>query len=309
MKDIKLNDLRDSFHPYAIITILCWSLAYVLTRMALPYFSAFSLGFLRYLAASAALVMIVAVMKMRLPRKADLRWFAVSGAAGFFIYMIAFNKGEETILASTSSMIIATVPIITAMLARLIYKERLCALQWAAIAMEFTGVLVLTIMKGGLLVNTGLFWLLLAAFSLSVYNLLQRKLTRTYTALQTSAFSIFLGTAMLAVFLPESIEEASAAPPIQLLYLVILGVFSSAIAYVAWSKAFAKAAKTSQVSNYMFATPFFTTLLGYLMAKEIPDGATLLGGAIILAGILVFNESQHFQDFLKNHRNCTNDSI
>jgi hypothetical protein len=36
--------LKDSFHPYAVATIICWSLAYVFTRMALNYFSAIRLS-------------------------------------------------------------------------------------------------------------------------------------------------------------------------------------------------------------------------------------------------------------------------
>ena len=48
--------VKNSYHPYAIITILFWSLAYVLTRLTLQYFSVFSLGFPRYVAASLALI-------------------------------------------------------------------------------------------------------------------------------------------------------------------------------------------------------------------------------------------------------------
>jgi len=51
---------KDGFHPYAMVTILFWSLAYVSIRLALAYFSAFSLEFLRYLTASCVL-MVVAV--------------------------------------------------------------------------------------------------------------------------------------------------------------------------------------------------------------------------------------------------------
>ena len=58
---------------------------------------------------------------------------------------------------------------------------------------------------------------------------------------------------------------------------------------MAWTKAFAKAKQTSQVSNYMFVTPFLASLLGFLLAGEVPDRATLVGGAIILAGLLLFN--------------------
>lgn len=39
----------------------------------------------------------------------------------------------------------------------------------------------------------------------------------------------------------------------------------------------------------MFVTPFLTSVLGFLIAGEIPDHATLCGGGIILIGILIFN--------------------
>jgi len=281
--------IRDSFHIYAIITIVFWSLAYVFTRMALRYFSAYSLGFLRYFVASCSLIIVVITTKIKPPAKSDLKWFIIGGGAGFFLYMIAFNKGCETVTASTSSVIIATVPIITASLASFIYKERLKPFQWVAIVISFFGVITLALLNGTFTMNKGTIWLFLAAILLSIYNLLQRKLIRTYSAFQTSAFSIFAGTIMLCIFSPASLAEVKNAPPIQLFYVVIMGVFSSAIAYLTWSQAFAKAKHTSSVSNYMFITPFLTTLLGLLIAKESPDFLTIVGGIVIFTGLLVFN--------------------
>jgi drug/metabolite transporter (DMT)-like permease len=281
--------IKDSFHPYAIITILFWSLAYVFTRLALQYFSAFSLGFLRYAIASAALVLVALAARMKPPKRADIPWFLAAGAFGFFLYMLAFNKGTETVTAATGSVIIATVPVLTALFARVIYREKLSRFKWLATAVEFSGVVVLTLLDGTLTVNAGLLCLFGAAIALSAYNLLQRRLTQTYSALQTSAFSIFAGTLMLAVFLPASVAEAQGAPPLQWFYVTVRGVFSSAVAYAAWSQAFAKAANTSSVSNYMFVTPFLTSLLGFLIAGETPALSTVAGGAIILLGLLVFN--------------------
>lgn len=280
---------KDSFHPYAMVTILFWSLAYVLTRLTLQYFSAFSLGFLRYFVASCALIVMAVAAKLQLPRKKDLPWFVLAGGIGFFLYMIAFNQGQATVTAATGSIVIATVPVITALFARFVYQETLKSYQWVAILIEFTGVTVLTLMNSTFSVNWGLLWLLLAALALSVYNLLQRKLTREYTALQASTFSILFGTCMLTIFAPSAVEEIYLAPVIQYFYLAVLGIGSSAVAYVSWAKAFAKAKKTSQVSNYMFVTPFLTSVLGFLLADEVPDRATIVGGSIILLGVLLFN--------------------
>jgi drug/metabolite transporter (DMT)-like permease len=176
----------------------------------------------------------------------------------------------------------------TALLARYIHGEMLKRSQWTAILIEFTGVALLTLMDGVFTVNMGIFWLLLAAVSLSAYNLFQRKLTKIYSALQTTSFSIFAGTLMLSAFAPAGITELYSAPVKALVALGILGVFSSAVAYVAWAKAMAKAKKTSTVSNYMFVTPFLASLLGFLLAGEKPDLATVAGGCVIIAGMIVY---------------------
>ncbi len=294
--------IKNNFHIYAMITIIFWSLAYVLTRLSLQYFTPFSLGFLRYFVASCTLIIVWVLTRMKLPQREDLPYFMLAGALGFFFYMIAFNLGQKTVTASTGSIVIATVPLLTAFIARFVYKEKMSPVQWLALIIEFAGVAVLTLMNGILSFNIGLVWLFLAALALSLYNLLQRRLTKKYTALQTSAFSIFFGTILLAVFLPVSVRQITNAPPIQWVYLVILGVFSSAIAYVSWSKAFAKAEKTSQVSNYMFVTPFLTSLFGFLMADEIPELSTLAGGGIILFGVFVFNFGERLWEVIKNRK-------
>lgn len=283
-------NLKDSFHPYAIITILCWSLAYILTRLTLQHFSVFSLGFLRYLIASCILILVAIFIKIKtIPHTKDIPLFIASGCSGFFLYMIAFNQGQAVVTAATASIIIATVPVITAVLAQCVYNEKIKTFQWIAMVIEFIGVAILTMMNNTLHANHGILWLLTAALLLSIYNILQRKLTQKYTSLQVCAYSIFCGTILLAIFAPASAKELSHAPVIQIFYLMVLGIFSSTIAYIAWTKAFSKAKQTSDVSNYMFVTPFMTAIMGFLFLGETLDRATIIGGSIILVGLLLFN--------------------
>ena len=307
--------MKKSYHFYAIITIIFWALAFVFTRLGLQYFDVYSLSFLRYLVASITLLVIICFIKINRPKKEDLFSFILSGALGFFLYVILFNKGTALVSAATSSIIIANVPVFTALLATFFYKEKLKIYQWIAIGIEFMGILVLTLMNGSFSINEGVLWLLIAALCLASYNILQRKLTKTYSALQASTYSIFFATIMLCIFLPGSINKAIHAPLIQMLYVLILGVFSSAIAYIAWAKAISLAEKTTYVSNYMFVTPFLTTILGFIMINEIPDKATILGGIIILSGLFIFNKESFLEPF-KNKKlssndcaNCTDDDI
>lgn len=304
--------MKKNYHFYAITTIIFWALAFVFTRLALQYFDVYTLSFLRYLAASITLLIIICFIKINKPKKKDLPTFILSGALGFFIYIILFNKGTALVSAATSSIVIAMVPVFTALLATFFYKEKLKIYQWFAIGIEFIGILVLTLMNGSFSINEGVLWLLIAALSLAAYNVIQRKLTKTYSALESSTYSIFFATIMLCIFLPNSISKAIHAPLIQILYVLILGIFSSAIAYIAWAKAISIAEKTTYVSNYMFVTPFLTTILGFIMIDEIPDKATILGGIIILTGLFLFNKESFLEPFRNkdlSSNECSNDDI
>jgi drug/metabolite transporter (DMT)-like permease len=283
--------LKDNFHPFAIITIIFWSSAYVFTRLALRFFTPLSLGFLRYFIASFSLIVIALIIKINLPQKRDIKWFLLAGFFGFFFYMIVFNIGSATVSAATGSIIIATTPIITTILARIIYKEKIRIIQYVSIIIEFIGVGVLTLMNGIFSINIGIIWLLLASIALSVYNLLQRKIAKKYSAIQTAVISIWFGTIMLFLFLPNSVGEIKNAPLTQIVYVIILGIFPSAIAYITWTYAFSKAKTASSVTNYMFFTPFLTTILGILLAKETPDLSTIIGGIIIIVGMFIYNFS------------------
>ncbi|MGE4214928.1 MAG: DMT family transporter [Anaerotignaceae bacterium] len=281
-------NIKDSYHPYAITTIIFWSLAYVFSRLAMQHFSPYPLGFLRYIIASIFLIFIVVFIRITPPLAKDIPWFIASGATGFFMYMLTFNRGTAMVPSATSSIIIATAPVITALLARVIYKEKLAAYQWIATGIEFMGIIVLTLWGGNFTINEGIIWLLLASLSLSCYNIMQRKMTKLYKPLTVTAYSIFAGTIMLCIFAPQAYAEIQTAPPIQFVYIIILGVFASALAYIAWAKAFSKAENTSSVSNYMFVTPFITAIFGFVFAGEVPDLSTVVGGTIIMCGVLLF---------------------
>ena len=169
-----------SFHPYAMTTILFWALAFVYTRLGLRHFTALPLGFLRYAVAAVALLAVALVARIKPPALADQPWFILAGALGFFLYMVGFNTGLIYVSAATSSVVIATTPILTAVMARFFYGERLRGYQWCAVAVEFAGVVVLALSGGGLSANVGVLWLLGAAAVLAGYNIVQRRLTRTY---------------------------------------------------------------------------------------------------------------------------------
>ncbi len=79
------------------------------------------------------------------------------------------------------------------------------------------------------------------------------------------------------------------APAKQIFVIIYLGVFPSAIAYFLWGTALALAEKTSDVTNFMFVTPLLAVVMGFFIIGEVPSMGTFLGGAIIIAGLILFN--------------------
>lgn len=288
-KEVFYLKFLKSFHLYAFFTIVFWSMAYVFTRALLRHFSVYALAYLRFLISAAAMLVLVLTVRLKLPAKRDLPWFFLSGAVGFFVYTIVFNLGTSMVTAATSSIVIATSPILTALLASFLFREQLGRLQWAAAALEFVGILMLTLGGDSFSLNPGVLWLLLGSLLLSVYNILQRRLTRSYSPLCCSAYAIFFGTLLLSVFAPESFPQLASATALDWVYLLLLGVLSGSVAHLCWAKAMALAEDTSSVSNYMFLTPLFTALLGIAVVQEIPDLSTLGGGCIVMLGMLLFN--------------------
>ena len=284
-----MKKLKDNYHFYAWITISAWATSFIFTRLALREIDYTTLGLLRNGIAFVTLVILILLFRITKPQKSDLPQFFFAGIIGFFIYIIVFNKGVTSVTAATSSVILATVPILTALVARIFLREKLKNYQWIAIVIEFVGILILSSHKGHLEFNRGIFWLLLSALLFSFYNIIQKRLTKDYNAYTVSAFSILLGTLPAFIILPTRIPQIVSLTPITFLAILSLGIASSSIAYITWTKAFSLAKNTSQVSNYMFITPILTTILGVKLIHEIPDLSFSVGACVIFSGLVLFN--------------------
>ena len=209
---------------------------------------------------------------------------------GFSLYMIFFNTGMLTLTSATSSIVIAATPIMTAVGAYKLYGEKIKAAGWLSIALAFIGVVILLLWNGILSVNVGLIWTLAATLTFGGYNLLNRKLSAIgYTSVEIVTYSMICGAILLMVFAPQTIQAIRGASPQGIAVVIYMGIMPSAVSYVLWAKAMDLAEKTNEVTNYMFITPLLSTVMGFLMLHEVPDMGTFIGGAVIIASVVMFN--------------------
>ncbi|MFA1240775.1 DMT family transporter [Serratia odorifera] len=273
---------------YALLTVVMWSGAYVYTKAALLTFSAGTLGLLRCGVATLCLMTLLACHRQLAVAWRDIPAFILSGTCGFALYFLAFNTGSLFLNPTTASIIIALCPIISALLARVIFKEKLRLRQWLATLAAFSSVAFIVLQQGSLQVSQGVIWMLGAAVLLAVYNMMQRLMTRRISALQMTAYSFLFGTLWLMGYASEALNELHRARPGPMVLVFLLGIFPGALAYVTWGKALSLAENTGQVTNWMFMTPCLALLLEYVVTGHYPDVATIIGGGIILLSLLIF---------------------
>ena len=274
----------------AFATVFLWSSAFPLTKIATEYIDPNQLGLLRCTIASVILLIIGKICNIKLPKKiGHIPLFFLSGGLGFSMYMVTFNTGMLTLSSAMGSLIIATTPVLTAVGATFLYREKIKPIGWACILSAFLGVALLLLWDGNASYSVGIWWTCGAAVVFACYNLLNRKLlSMGYNAVECVTWSMTCGAILLLPFIGQAVVQATEASIPALLVVLYLGSMPSATAYLLWSKAFSLAKKTSDVTNYQFLTPLISTLLGLIILTEIPSVSTIVGGIIIIVSIIIF---------------------
>lgn len=289
---IKIND-NNKVAFFALSTTFLWGSAFPISKIIQEQFGYISLGFLRCTIASIFLLILGRIYKSKFPKKEDLFLFAMGGATGFAIYMSLFNIGLSTITSATSSVVIALSPVITPVGARFIYGEKLGKKSWLCILSAFIGVLILLLWDGFLSMNIGIIWTLGAVFAFCAYNLVSRALIeKGYNSLEITTYSMSFGAIFLSFSVKDGLYELQTASVSQIFALIYLSILCSATAYLLWGKAMYYAKKTSEVMIYMFTISFISTVLGFVILKEMPNMGTFIGGIIIVGSMTVFQLQQ-----------------
>jgi drug/metabolite transporter (DMT)-like permease len=289
MKTIKK---KAAVHLFASLTVILWALGYVMTRIAVRNFTTEAISFLRYFIAATALLAYAFLTRMRLPKAKDIPLFILGGAIGFAAYVYLLNEGSRTLTASAVSFLIAAAPVVTALFAHLFLKERIGVVGWISVGCAFFGVCVIAYFSGGFTFASGAIWICIATMLISVYNIFQRRLLVRYSPLEITTYCIVSGALLLSVFAAQSFPQFAGASAVEITAIIVLGVFSAAIAYLCWAHALSNAEQTSEVTNYMFITPILTTFLGFCIIGEAPHISAYIGGAFVLTGIVLANFRQ-----------------
>ena len=175
-------------------------------------------------------------------------------------------------------------PVIVVALSAIILREKVNLKTWIAIFIGFIGVLI--IMRPGLSIFDPKSMIpLAAAFFLSLYQIVTRKVSE-YDSSETSLFY----TSVVGIILMSFLVPFYWQPMQSFSYLLFLGVgifFSLGIYFQIIALSFAKA---SVVQPFHYTLILWAIILGYIFYNDLPDLPTVIGAIIItLSGIYVLN--------------------
>lgn len=219
---------------------------------------------------------------VRLVRHA--RPYAILGLVGIAGFNLPFFLAMQHTSAVNGALIMATNPLVTALLAAPLLGERPSRRQMLALPVALAGVAAVVLgAGGGFQVGAGDALILLANLLWATYNVLGRRLMPKESGLANTAGIMTMGAlalslAALAAGAPMALpgQRAGAA-------LLIMAVGGSGLAYLFWNAGLARLG-AGRTALFLNLVPVATMVIAALTGTP-PTGLQLVGGAVVLAAV------------------------
>lgn len=284
------------------LTIILWGTAFPGIRMGLEAYTPEHLTLLRLLIASFMLLIFACINKMQLPELKDIPIISVLGCLGFTVYHLALNYGEKSVSAGPASFIVSVTPIFTAILALIFSSEKLKLNGWIGGVISLIGVAILSLGDADLLhLNSGVLFILLAAFSESLFFVFQKSYLKKYGFLAFTTYTIWAGTICMLIFLPGIDQEIIKAPIEVTLSALYLGVFPTVLPYIALAYITSHVG-ASEATSSLYLTPVIACFVAWIWLGEVPNFISIVGGGITIIGILIAHVTSE-RNYYKQNEN------
>lgn len=275
-----------------LTTVVLWASAFVGIRALGEDFSPGGLSLGRLLVGAIALGVIAWPKHEPLPRGKPLGLIVIYGIFWFGAYNVALNAGELYLDAGTSALVVNVGPILIALLAGVFLKEGFPQPLLIGTTIAFSGVALIALStdKDSTAVETasttGVILCVIAAVFYAVGVLTQKPALKYVSAIQSVWLACIVGVIVCLPFAPALIGELREASTRDILILVYLGVFPTAIGFSTFSYAL-KRLDAGKVAATTYLVPAVATLISWVWLDETPAALAFVGGALCLIGVAI----------------------
>jgi drug/metabolite transporter (DMT)-like permease len=275
--------------------MVVWAANFIVVKDAITTLPPVAFTFLRYSLASMALLGILRWSEgaVRLPRP-DTRRILILGGLGFGLYQILWTTGLQSIPAGDSALIIASTPVLVAILAVVNGADTLTPMKFAGAALSFLGVVVVIAAGVGISLSgsaAGTALTLAAAACWASYTAFAAPVLRRHSPLVLTTWATIGGTLvllplglvqLLATGTLASVGSGRLAPMI--LAIAYSGLLAAAFANVIVFNGVRLLGPTRVITLQSFV-PAMAVVLAFVFLAEPIRPAQVVGGAIIVLGV------------------------
>lgn len=276
-----------------ISSMVIWSLTFIWTRKLIDMqLTPVTIIFFRLTFATLFLLpFIVRFLNIKNIFKKDLKYFLLMAMLDPFIYFLLETNGLRFVSATIASLIIASIPIVLAILSNILLKERLYWFNYLGFVLAYVGIFILLYQPEGLFNVTvfGISLLIGAVISASFYTIIARNLLDRYSVFVVTSAKIIIGWIYFTIafiFLnpKPSIQNIMRLEIIFLLFM--LGIMGNLIAYLLFNKVM-KQLGVARSSIFASFIPVFTAMFSYFLLDEQFCLQKITSIALILSGTLI----------------------
>jgi len=272
--------------------VAAFSLTVPFTRVAVGGLSPLLIGSGRAVVAALLAAVALAVTRQRLP--VGRQWMRLAVVAGGIVagFPLFTSYALMTVPAGHGAVVIALLPVATAVVAVVRGRERLPRLFWVMAVVGAVAALVFASLQSGGFGQLHTADLLLfgavvaAAIGYAEGGLLARELG----SWQTVSWALVLSAPLMIALAAASVvhQPPSSATPVQWAAFAYLAVVSMYLGFFAWYRGLA-IGPMAQVSQVQLVQPVLTIIWAALLLGEELTWPTVLGGlaVILCAGVAV----------------------
>lgn len=273
-----------------VVMVVIWGVNFIVMKAALREIPPLAFNGLRFAVATIALVAFARLARAPMPSRADLKRFAMLGILGNSIYQIGFIEGIARTRAGNAALLMAAVPVQTAILSHFGGGERLRLRDVLGLLLGVAGITAIVLGSGKAVgfgsTVVGDLLVLAATVCWSVYAIKSKPLADRYGPTTATMWTMIFGSIPLVLIALPSFADmdwpAVSASAWTGTILSALGAL--VVAYLIWARGIQRIgpARTAIYSNF---TPVVAMLAAWAYLHETPTPWQITGAAGIFTGI------------------------
>ena len=287
-----MKDRNYIVHLAGITAMIFWGISFVWSMQVYQNLNPTATIFLRLVVATVFFTLILFAFRLNEKvHKEHLKLFALAAMFEPFLYFIFEGYGLKNTSPIIGSGIIAMIPLVTPIAARIFLKERLTPMNIVGFIISFVGVIVLLLNKDLEFTASpkGILFLSGAVLVAVGYSIALIRLTKLYKPLTITWMQNIIGmiyfiplTIVMERFEPSNFANVGG----YIVPLVCLGVFCSSLAYALWAFTFSRLG-ASRANVYSNLIPVFTAIFSYFIIHESLTANKIIGILVVVIGLVL----------------------